>query len=104
MPSGSTGAQAAASSQGAFMGKFDEDMNQRQLIGGKTNPHQFDLFQQALSNATVKVCWSDYTEDVQYVINNLEEVVIKEPEEPDNTLLADSLKAQIHLHRYNDKY
>ena len=31
------------------------------------------------------------------------EVVIEEQEEPDDTLLAGS-KAQIHLHRYNDKY
>ena len=97
MHNGSTGAQAVASSQGAFMGQFDDNMNQRQLIGGKTNPHQFDLFQQALSNTTVMVCRSDYTEDVQHVIDNLEEVVIKEPEEPDDALLADPVKAQIHL-------
>ena len=78
-------------------------MNERQLIGGKTNLHQFDLFQQALSNATVKVCKSNYTEDVQHVINNLEEGVIKEPDMPDDALLADTLKAQIYASRYNDK-
>ena len=59
MPSGSTGARAVASSQGAFTGQFDDEMNKQQLISGKTNLHQFDLFQQALSNATVKICKSN---------------------------------------------
>ena len=90
-------------SQGAFTGQFDDDMNQRQLIGGKSNLYQFDLFQQALFNATIKVCRSDYTEDVQNVIDTLEEVVIKEPEMPDDALLTDPLKAQIQFPRYNDK-
>ena len=81
MPSGATG-------QGAFTGQFDDDMNQRHLIGGKSKLHQFDLFQTSLSTGTVKVCKSAYTEDVQYVIDNLEDVVIKEPDEPDNALLA----------------
>ena len=58
----------------------------------------------ALSNATVKVCKFDYTKDVLYVIDNLEEVVIKDPDEPDDALLADTLKAQIHLTRYNFQY
>ena len=97
MPIGSTGARVVAASQGALMRQFNKDMNQRQLIGSKSNLHQFDLFQQALSNTTVKVCWSAYTEDVQHVIDNMEEVVFKEPDEPDDALLTDTLKAQIHL-------
>ena len=79
-------------------------MNQGQLIGGKSNLHQFNLFQEALSNTTVKVCRSAYTEDVQHVIENLEEVVIKEPDEPDDALLSDPLKAQINLSWYTDQY
>ena len=79
-------------------------MSQQQLIGGKSSLHQFDLFQTALFNSSVKVCKSDYIEDVQYVIDNLEEVVIEEPDEPDEALLADTLKAQIHLNWYNFHY
>ena len=75
-------------------------MNQQQLIGGKTNLHQFDLFQTALSNVTVKICKSAYTEDVQHVTDNMEEVVLKEPDEPDEDLLTGP-KASMHLSRYN---
>ena len=96
MSSGATGARAVAGSQGVFRGQFDTDMNQQQLIVGKSSLHQFDLFQTVLSNASVKVCKSDYSEDVQYVIDILVEVVIKDPDEPDDALLADPLKAQIH--------
>ena len=103
MLSGATGARAVAANQGVFTGQFDDDMNQRHLIGGKSNLHQFDLFQMALSNATVKVCKSAYTKDMQHVIDNLEEVVIKEPDEPDDALLAGS-KAFIHLTRYTYQY
>ena len=41
---------------------------------------------------------------MQHIINNLEEVVIKEPDEPDNAPLANPLKAQVHLHPYTDQY
>ena len=74
MSGGSAGARAVVTSQGAFTGQFDIDMNKQQLIGGKANLQQFDHVQQALSNATVKICTSKFTEDAQYVINNLEEV------------------------------
>ena len=100
MSSGATGARAVAGNQGVFRGQFDTDMNQHQLIGGKSSLHQFDLFQTVLSNASVKVCKSDYTEDVQYVIDNLEDVDIKDPDKPGKALLA-GLKASIHLTRYN---
>ena len=103
MSSGYVSARTTVSSQGAFMGQFDTEMNNRQLIGGKTNLQQFDQFQHALSNATVKICRSNFTEDVQSVINDMEEVVMKELEMPDDTLLTDTLKAQIHISRYNDK-
>ena len=76
MPSGATGTRAVATSQGALTRQLNTDMNQQQLIGGKTNLHQFDLFQTALSNVTVKICKSAYTEDVQHVINNMEEVLL----------------------------
>ena len=97
MPSGATGARAVAASQGAFTGQFDNHMNQQHLIGGKSNLHQFDLFQTALSNATGKVCKSAYTEDEQHIIDNLEEVVIKELDEPDDTLLAGRKHKSIFL-------
>ena len=84
MPSGATGVQTVAANRGAFTKQFDDDMNQQHLIGGKSSLHQFDLFQTALSNGTVKVCKSAYTKDVQHVVDNLEEVVIKEPDEPDD--------------------
>ena len=64
MSSGATGAREVAGSQCIFRGQFDTDMNQQQLISGKSSLHQFDLFQTALFNSTVKVCKSDYTEDV----------------------------------------
>ena len=97
MPRGSTGTRAVAASEGTSTRQFDTGMNQQQLISGKTSLHQFDLFQQALSNTTVKICKSAYTKDVQHVIDNMEEVVFKEPDEPDDALLTDTLKAQIHL-------
>ena len=65
MSGGSTGARATASNQGAFTGQFDAKMKERHLIGGKTNLQQFDLFQQVLSNATVKFCGSKHPEDAQ---------------------------------------
>ena len=40
---------------------------------------------------------------MQQVIDNMEEVSLKEPDEPEDTLLAGS-KAQIHLSRYNYQY
>ena len=72
MSSGSASARATMSSQGAFTGQFDTEMDNRQLIGSKTNLQQFDQLQWALSNATVKICGSTFTEDAQYVINNME--------------------------------
>ena len=104
MSSSATGARAVAGNQGVFRGQFDMDMNQQQLIDGKSSLHQFDLFQTALSNSSVKVCKSDYTEDVQYVIDNLVEMVSKDPDEPDEALLVDTLKVQINLTRYNFQY
>ena len=68
MSSGSASARATVSSQGTFTGLFDAEMNDRQLIGGKTTLQQFDHLQQALSNATVKICGSNFTEDVQSVL------------------------------------
>ena len=103
MSGGSAGARAVVTSQGAFTGQFDIDMNKQQLIGGKANLQQFDHFQQALSNATVKICGSNFSEDVQSAINNMEEVVIQEPDMPDDTLLADTLKAPIYIANYKDK-
>ena len=103
MSSGPASARATVSSQGAFTGQFDAEMNDRQLIGGKTNLQQFDHFLQALSNATVKICGSNFSEDVQSAINNMEEVVIQEPDMPDDTLLADTLKAPIFIANYKDK-
>ena len=88
MSSSATGARAVAGNQGVFRGQFDMDMNQQQLIGGKSSLHQFDLFQTALSNTSVKVCKCNYTENVQYIIDNLVEVDIKNPDEPDEALLA----------------
>ena len=86
-----------------FRGQFDTDMNQQQLIGGQSSLQQFDLFQEALSNATVKICKSNYTEDVQYVIDNLVEVDIKDPDEPDEALLTGP-KASIYLSQYTFQY
>ena len=40
---------------------------------------------------------------MQHIIDNLEEVVIKEPDEPDDTLLVGS-KAENHLSRYTYQY
>ena len=99
MSSGATGAR----SQGVFTGQFDQEMNQQQLIGGKSSAQQFDTFQEALSNTTVKICKASNVEDVQSLINNMEEVVMKDPDEPDDALLAGS-KSQIHLTRYNYQY
>ena len=103
MLSGATGTRAVAASQGALTRQFDTDMNQQQVISGKSNLHQFDFFQTALSNATVKICKYVYTKDVQHIINNMEEVVLKEPDEPDDALLA-GLKASMHLSWYNYQY
>ena len=88
-------------SQGAFTGQFDTDMNEQQLIGGKANLQQFDHFLQALSNATVKICGSTFTEDAQYVINNLEEVKIDEPEIPGDSLL-ETVKGPMYISNYNN--
>jgi len=104
MSSGATGARAVAGSQGVFTGQFDQEMNQQQLIGGKSSAQQFDTFQEALSNATVKICKASNVEDVQSLINNMEEVVIENPDEPDDALLLDPKKAPMVIYRYNDKY
>ena len=73
MPRGSTGARAAVSSQSVFTGQFDSNMADCQLIGWKTKLQQFDLFQQALSNAVVKYC-RNLPEDVKALITDMEEV------------------------------
>ncbi len=74
-------------------------MNQQQLIGGKSSAQQFDTFQEALSNATVKICKASNVEDVQSLINNMEEVVIEDPHMPDDALLT-SLKKDIYFYQY----
>ena len=56
---------------------------------------------QTLSNTTVKICISKFTEDAQYVINNLEEVKIDVPEMPDNRLL-ETVKGPMYMSNYND--
>ena len=75
-------------------------MNEQQLIGGKANLQQFDHFQQALSNATVKICTSKFTEEAQYIINNLEEVKIDVPGMPDDSLL-ETVKGPMYMSNYN---
>ena len=100
MPGGSTDARAAVSSQGAFTGKFDSDMTDCRLIGGKTKLQQFDLFQQALSNAMVKYCYN-VPEDVQALIIKMKEVDMDELNMPDNSLLSD-LKGDLHKSNYKD--
>ena len=101
MSGGSAGACAVVTSQGAFTGQFDTDMNEQQLIGGKANLQQFDHFQQALSNATVKLCRSKYMEVAQYIINNLKEVKIDELEMPDDSLLG-TAKGPMYMSNYNN--
>ena len=85
MSGGSTGIRAAAStasSQDTFTGKFDSDMNNLRLIGGKTKLQQFDNFQSALANATSKYCMN-LPEDVITLIHELEEVIMDKPEIPE---------------------
>ena len=97
MSGGSAGARAAVSSQGVFTGQFDGNMAKCRLIGGKMKLQQFDLFQQALSNAVIKFC-TNVPEDVQALIINMEEVKMDEPDMPDmpdNSLLS-GIKADLH--------
>ena len=98
MSSGATGAR----SQGVFTGQFDKEMNQHRLIGGESSVQQFDTFQDALSNASLLICKASNIEDVQSLINNMEEVVIEDPDEPDDALLT-SLKKDLHIYRYKNK-
>ena len=76
-------------------------MNEQQLISGKANLQKFDHFQQGLFNATVKICSSKFTEDTQYIINNLEEVKIDVPEMPDDSLL-ETVKGPLYMLNYKD--
>lgn len=99
MSSGATGARAVAGSQGVFTGQFDKEMNQHRLIGGESSVQQFDTFQDALSNASLLICKASNIEDVQSLINNMEEVVIKDPDMPDDSLLT-SLKKDIYFYQY----
>lgn len=99
MSSGATGARAVAGSQGVFTGQFDKEMNQHRLIGGESSVQQFDTFQDALSNASLLICKASNIEDVQSLINNMEEVVIEDPDEPDDAQLT-SLKKDIYFYQY----
>ena len=100
MPGSSTGAHAAMSSQGAFTGQFGSNMADRRLIGGKTRLQQFDLFQQALSNAIPKYC-RNLLEDMKDLINNMEEVKMDELNMPDDSLLS-GVKGDLHKSNYKD--
>ena len=90
MPSGSVDARATVSCQGAFTRQFDTEMNNRQLIGGKTNLKQFDQLQQATSLSRSADPLS------------LKEVIMEELDMPNNTFLADTLKAPIYISNYKD--
>ena len=103
MLGGSTGARAPAStvsSQGAFMGTFDSDMVDCRPIGGKTKLQQFNLFQQALSNAMSKFC-NNLLEDVKALFNNLEEVNMDKLAMPDESLMSGT-QGQMHMSNYKD--
>ena len=73
-------------SQGDFTGQFDSKMGNCRLIGGKTKLQQYDVFQQALSNAVIHFC-RDHHQDVQSLISNMEEVEMERPPMPEESLL-----------------
>ena len=75
-------------------------MADRRLIGGKTRLQQFDLFQQALSNAIPKYC-RNLLEDMKDLINNMEEVKMDELNMPDDSLLS-GVKGDLHKSNYKD--
>ena len=87
-------------SQGDFTGQFDSKMANRRLVGGKTKLQQFDLFQQALSNAVIHFCKSN-CQDVQSLISNLEEVKMERPLMPEDSLL-EGAKADLYISDYQD--
>ena len=84
--------------QGGFTGQFDNRMGSHSLIGGKTKLQQFAHLPQALSNALSSFC-RDQPEDVKYLIEKLEEVVINEPEEATDDMLQ-SPSAAIFVSNY----
>ena len=76
-------------------------MGSLSLVGGKTKLQQFAHFQQALSNGVSSFC-KNQPEDMKYLIERLEEVVIDEPEEPTDDMLK-SLSAAIFVSNYSRK-
>ena len=88
-------------SQGGFMGQFDKEMGSHSLVSGKTKLQQFTHFQRALSNA-VSSFYKNQPEDMNYLIEKLEDVVINEPEELTGDMLQ-SPSATMLLSNYNRK-
>ena len=99
MSSGSAGACAATSCQGAFTGQFDSDMGDCQLIRWKTKLRQFYLFQQVLSNAVAKFC-AKFLVDTKELINEIEEDNMNQPEMLSETL-TESKQGPIHMSNYD---
>ena len=87
-------------SQGDFTGQFDTKMANCRLVGGKTKLQQFDVFQQALSNAVIHFC-RDNHQDVQSLISNMEEVEMEQPPMPEESLL-ESAQGGLYTSNYRD--
>ena len=83
-------------SQGDLPGQFDTEMANCRLVRGKTKLQQFDVFQQALSNAVIHFC-RDNRQDVQSLISNMEEVEMEQPPMPEESIMESAQGGSLRL-------